>query len=69
MSRFGDWMEEAARNGMDAGINPALIDVSDVAYACKLWFESYNVPFDGSAVVAMASLVMARAKTYDSGAN
>jgi hypothetical protein len=69
MSTFGDWMLDGGGRDIDSNIRCALSEVSDTAYACKLWFESYGVPFTGSDVIAMTRLVTARAVAYDSEAN
>jgi len=38
----------------------AMRDVADIAYACKLWFESYRLAATAADVVAMARLVRER---------
>jgi hypothetical protein len=41
-------------------LGQSLIDVSDIMVACKKWFESHDVAFTVSDVLAMAQLVLER---------
>ena len=38
----------------------AMMDVTDAAYACKLWFEDNGLPPTAADVVAMARLMLER---------
>jgi hypothetical protein len=43
----------------------SLIDVTDTAYMCKLWFESYGIEPTGQAIADMTRLVLMRERQYN----
>ena len=61
LNRFERIIHKDAWGGdEDHPARKALRDIGDAMFACREWFETYDVPYTGADVVAAAKLAYAR---------
>jgi hypothetical protein len=60
MSAFDQFLADTREELASTRLGQPLIDVADTMVACKKWFESHDVAFTASDLVAMARLVLER---------
>ena len=63
-NHFEDLLRTMEKSSDGGHFHKALIDVTDTAYACKVWLENYSSHFTAADVVAMTALVMKREKIF-----